>query len=109
MAALATWLIAREAGSVPLIFWRVVNMHIVVVCQADVISFQRHWLNKYHKRCLEEVGENVLREAGKTDAYEWVKFRTYPIPETPVYTSAVGTSCLGFGTVMVTVVALFMN
>ena len=50
---------------------------------------QRKWLNAYHDRCLKEVGEAMLRDQRQnTEAYEWVKERTYPIPEEPVFSGA---------------------
>ncbi|ELU16161.1 hypothetical protein CAPTEDRAFT_182452 [Capitella teleta] len=47
---------------------------------------QRKWLNAYNRRCLEEVGEAILKNKRHNDeAYDWLRRRTMPIPQHPVY------------------------
>ena len=50
---------------------------------------QRSWLNAYNQRCLQEVGEAILRDQRKNNAaYEWVRQRTFPIDENPKFSEA---------------------
>jgi len=37
------------------------------------------WLNEYHRRCEDEVGQ-YLRDQHKLDAYNWLVTRTSPVP-----------------------------
>lgn len=39
----------------------------------------RLWVNNYHKKCLEIVGKR-LEQLGKTEALEWLKENTSPLP-----------------------------
>ena len=37
---------------------------------------QLQWLNDYHERCQQEIGEGILKPQGKTEAYDWLTTRT---------------------------------
>lgn len=56
----------------------------------DLLSpAQRKFINAYHKKCDETVGK-LLLEKGNQEAYNWLKKRTAPIPEDPMYGVAQG-------------------
>ena len=59
-------------------------------------SLQRVWLNRYHARCKQEIGEAILKTRGSTKAYEWLVARTAPIAEDPNYPTA-GVAEIRFG------------
>ena len=74
-----------------------------------ICIFQIRWLNEYHKKVLEEVGEKVLNAGGKTEAYEWVVKRTKEIPEDPSSSKASNSAHSFFMLVTLSVGFLFKN